>query len=154
MKDYILDLDKPRKLRFGFRAQKTIADKFEDDSLEVLLKVKLHEWPVIILAGLKWEDPDLDIEKATDLLDAAIPDKYDILELTFFVLEAYAAHMGIDVETFKKTVATIKKEEAEKGKEDPEKKDLASDQTSGKEKKPRKKPNRVTASTKNQKQQR
>ena len=152
MKDYILNLDRPRKLRFGFRAQKTIADKFEDDSLEVLMKVKLHEWPVIILAGLKWEDPNLDIEKATDLLDAAIPEKYDILELTFFVLEAYAAHMGIDVETFKKTVDAVKKEASETKKEDPEKKELASDQTSEKEKKPRKQPTPVTASTKNQKQ--
>jgi len=109
MKDFILDLDKPRELRFGFKATRAIRQKFGERSLESLLNIKWDEIPVLVWAGLKWDDKQLTVEQVEDLLDAAIPGTYTILKVTEIALEALAEHMGIELkkakagETEKKT---------------------------------------------------
>lgn len=96
MKGYILDLDKPRELRFGFKAMRELRLKFGNRSLDQLMNIKVDEMPILAWAGLKWEDKTLTPDKVEDLLDAAIPKKYTILAVTEFILEALAAQMGVD----------------------------------------------------------
>ena len=122
MKDYILDLDKPRELRFGFKALRMIREKFGDRNIDQLLSVKVDEIPSLILPGLKWEDSSLDLNKVEDLLDDAIPKKYTILGLTTIVLEALAAQMGVDVKSKEEDKGDSKKDSAGGTKKEAEKK--------------------------------
>lgn len=109
MKSYALDLDKPRGLRFGFKALRMIREKFGDRSIDQLLNIKVDEIPALVLAGLKWEDKALTLDKVEDLLDAAIPEKYTILDTTTIVLEALAAQMGVDIDSKKDEADGTKK---------------------------------------------
>lgn len=102
MKDYVLELDKPRELRYGFRASRLIRQRFGERSLESLLNLKWDEMPVLVWAGLKWDAKQLTVEQVEDLLDDTIPKRYTILQITNIALEALAAHMGI---TSKKATA-------------------------------------------------
>lgn len=126
MKDYILELDRPRKLRYGFKPLKLIADRFgKDAGLEELMKIDMHEMPGLVWPGLIWEDKDLTYEQAVDLLDASIPEKNTIIGITATALEALAAHMGVEID-IKKMIASAllkaKKEMEEEIKETVEKK--------------------------------
>ena len=127
MKDYILNLDKPRELRFGFKATRTIRQKFGERSLESLLNIKWDEVPVLVWAGLKWDDKQLTVERVEDLLDDVIPKEYTIIEITNITLEALAAHMGIeskkgkadDSKTETKETEAVKPEETTEEKQQP-----------------------------------
>jgi len=102
MKDYILDLDKPRELRYGFKANRLIRQKFGEKSLESLVSdFKVDDMPALVWAGLKWEDNALTVEQLEDLLDEAIPKKYTILGVIEEALEALVAHMGADLKKVK-----------------------------------------------------
>jgi len=96
MKDYILDLDKPRMLRFGFKAMRVIRNRFGKKSLDQLMSIQVDEIPTLAWAGLTHEDKSLTVDKTELLLDEAIPEKYTILEITTLILEALAAQMGVD----------------------------------------------------------
>lgn len=106
MKNYILELDKPRELRFGFKALRMIRERFGDRSIDQLLNLKIDEIPVLVLAGLKWEDKALTLDMVEDQLDAMIPERYTVMEVTTTVLEALATQMGVDA---KKLPAGVKK---------------------------------------------
>ena len=108
MKDYILKLDKPRQLRYGFRALKLIRDNFGDKSLDQLMGLKMDQIPTLIWAGLKWDDASITVGKVTSMLDNAIPGTYTILEVTMIALEALSAQMGIDT---KKVLADVHAQE-------------------------------------------
>lgn len=112
MKNHVLELDRPRELRFGFKALRAIREKFGDRSIDQLLNIKVDEIPVLVLNGLKWEDKTLTLNKVEDLLDAVIPKKYTILGVTTQVLEALAAQMGVEPKKVK--AGGTKKTEAEK----------------------------------------
>ena len=101
MKDHILELDKSRTLRFGFKAMRTIRNRFGDRSLDQLMSIKVDEIPVLAWAGLTHEDKALTIEQVEDLLDAAIPEKYTILKVTELILGALASQMGVDTKKVK-----------------------------------------------------
>ena len=111
MKEYILDLDKPRELRFGFKPLRAIREKFGNKSLSELMNIEVDEIPVLVLHGLAWDEKALTLDQVEDLLDAAIPKKYTVLGITTLILEALAAQMGIDT---KKVIAD--NQEAEKKK--------------------------------------
>ena len=97
MKDYMLDLDKPRELRFGFKAMRLIRQKFGDNkTTEQLLNIKVDEIPVLAWAGMKWSDPQLKLEQVEDLLDSVIPKKYTILKITEIIMEALSEQLGIE----------------------------------------------------------
>ena len=119
MKDFILDLDKSRELRFGFKAMRTIRQKFGDKSMDALLNIKVDEVPAIAWAGLKWEDKQLTVDQVEVLLDDAIPKKYTILEITEIVLEALAVQMGVESKKVKAGTpgTVVEKTEAEKTEE-------------------------------------
>ena len=121
MKNYTLELDKSRELRFGFKALRAIREKFGDKSIDQLLNIKVDEIPVLVMAGLKWDEKELTLDKVEDLLDAAIPERYTILEVTTLVLEALAAQMGVDV---KKVPAGVMKKEEKKAEVATEKKQV------------------------------
>lgn len=110
MKDYVLELDKTRTLRFGFKAMRAIREKFGDRSFAELMELKLDEIPQLVLIGLRWEDQQITLDEIEDLLDEAIQ-KHPILDVTNRVLEALAAHMGVDV---KKVAADVLKKGAKK----------------------------------------
>ena len=95
MKDYILGLDRPRTLRFGFRSTRAIREKFGDRSFTELMNMKLDEIPMLAWAGLMWEDKNLTVEQTEDLLDAAIPKSYTLLKIAEIVLNALADQMGM-----------------------------------------------------------
>ena len=117
MKDYTLDLDKPRELRFGFRAIRTIRNKFGERSLDQLMNIQVDEIPYLAWAGLTYEDNALTIERVEELLDEAIPKKYTIMKITEMILEALAAQMGVDTKKDK-----ADDQEAEKPKTETEEK--------------------------------
>ena len=107
MKEYILDLDKPRELRFGFKSLRAIREKFGNKSLSELMNIEVDEIPVLVLHGLSWDEKALTLDQVENLLDAAIPKKYTILGVTTLILEALAAQMGID--TKKVTAGDLEK---------------------------------------------
>ncbi len=113
IKTYILDLDKPRELRFGFKSLRMLREKFGDKSIEQLMNIQVDEIPIIVLAGLQWEEKELTLEKVEDLLDAAIPEKFTILGVTTTALEALAAQMGVDT---KKILASDQEKKVKKKK--------------------------------------
>lgn len=107
MKEYILDLDKPRELRFGFKSLRAIREKFGNKSLSELMNIEVDEIPVLVLHGLSWDEKALTLDQVENLLDAAIPKKYTVLGITTLILEALAAQMGID--TKKVTAGDLEK---------------------------------------------
>ena len=72
MADYVLALDRPRRLKFGFRACRLIREKFGDKEINEILNMKVDEMPVIAWAGMVWEDSNLTPEKAEEIIEAAI----------------------------------------------------------------------------------
>jgi hypothetical protein len=98
MKDYILELDRPRKLRFGFRSIRLLKDTFRDKNVNELIAVAIEELPAFVWAGLVWEDETLTPEKVETLLDASVPEKYRIIDIINIVAEAMAAQIGVEGE--------------------------------------------------------
>jgi len=114
MKDHVLELDKTRTLRFGFKANRMIRQKFGDRTIEDLLNtLKVDEMPILAWAGLKWEDNALTVEQVEDLLDTVIPKKYTIMKVTEIILEALAEHMGANLKKVKADAPEIQKMEEE-----------------------------------------
>ena len=113
MKQYILKLDEERELRFGFRALRKLRQDLGGKSLDELLDIKVDEIPVVLHAGLVWEDKELTLDKVEELLDETIGKKYTIIELTTIALEALASQMGVDL---KKALASTLEEEDPKEK--------------------------------------
>lgn len=125
-KEHKLDLDKPRELRYGFKALRMIRLKFGERSIENLLNMPIDEMPVFAWAGLKWgDDKALTLEKVEELLDKAIPDKYTVMEVTEIIINAIADQVGIKGKKAPagapKVELTAEKTE-EAGKTEPEKK--------------------------------
>ena len=114
MKTYALELDKTRELRFGFKASRDIRNKFGERSIESMLEIKWDEIPVLVWAGLRWEDKSLTLPQVEDLLDDSIPEKNTIMGVTDITLSAYAAHLGIELKKGKAGDKEKEKSETEK----------------------------------------
>ena len=69
----IIELDRPRELRFGFKALKVIEGTFKKSLIEIvgegLNKIKSEDIEKILHAGLKDDDSDLEFDKVEDLLN-------------------------------------------------------------------------------------
>jgi len=114
MQDYILNLDKPRKLKFGFKATRLINEKFKGRNLTELKdeeKVEFVQEEFVFLAwvGLTWEDPELKEEDVERLLDLNIGEEYSQTDIANIIAEAITAHSGV-VPVKKKVVKTIPSE--------------------------------------------
>lgn len=95
MKEFILELDKPRRLKYGFGAARLIREKLGDREITELMKMKLDEMPIVAWAGLRWEDPEITIERVEELLDAALESKYNMLSIVSILVEAIAEYAGV-----------------------------------------------------------
>jgi len=109
VREYILELDRPRKLKFGFKAIRLIREHFGEKDVSDLLNMKVDEMPIIAWAGLVHEDPDLTIEKVEDLLDGSIPERYTVVEIVNILAEALADHFGVSE---KKTTPSRRKKKS------------------------------------------
>ena len=94
MKDYILNLDKPRKLKFGFKATRLINEKFKKRDLTKLVEFALEEFIFLAWAGLMWEDTELKEEDVERLLDEKVGIEYSQTDIANIVAEAMTAHSG------------------------------------------------------------
>ena len=98
MKEYVLDLDKPRKLHYGFKALRIIKEKYGDSKdLTDVMNASLDEIPFFAYAGLVKYDGKLTVEKVEELLEETIPDKYTVLDIIFIITAAIADHVGVKV---------------------------------------------------------
>lgn len=96
MKDYILNLDRPRKLKFGFKATRLINEKFKSRDLKKLVEFALDEFIFLAWAGLMWEDESLTEEKVEELLDEKIGVEYSQTDIANIIAEAMTAHSGAE----------------------------------------------------------
>lgn len=94
-KDYFLDLDRRRELRFGFKAARLIRQAFGNRNIDQLMNIHMDEIPTLVQIGLLWEEPRLTIDQVVSLLDESVPKKYKMMEITKIVLEALADHLGV-----------------------------------------------------------
>jgi hypothetical protein len=94
--EYILDLDRPRKLRYGFKATRLIRKQFGGKKdLTDVLDINVDEIPFFIWAGLVWEDESLTVEKVEELVDEKIPGKYRVIDVINIVVKAIADQIGV-----------------------------------------------------------
>jgi len=93
MEEFILNLDRPRKLKYGFRAWRLLREKFSKPVQE-LMELAVDEIPAFVWAGLVWEDRELTVERVEELLDASIPEKYTMMQVAEIVSAAMALHVG------------------------------------------------------------
>lgn len=107
MKDFVLTLDRPRRLKFGFRAIRLIREKFGDREISDLMKMRVDEMPIIAWAGLIHEDPDLTVEKVEALVDEKIGKDYTVMDIVGILIEAIGDQIG----TGKKTPETKSKKQ-------------------------------------------
>ena len=94
MKEYILDLDKPRVLKFGFLALKKIELKFGKLTVDQILALKNHDWLFVAWAGLIWEDKELSVDQLMEKIDDSIPKKNTITSIIEITAGAFTAHFG------------------------------------------------------------
>lgn len=106
MKDYVLDLDRPRKLKFGFKADRLLTEKYGDKEIWDLNKIALHEFVFFAWVGLLWEDESLTVEKVEELLDEKIGDTYSQFDIITLITDALAAHLGTEIGKKKVTKTT------------------------------------------------
>lgn len=92
-REFLLELDRSRKLKFGFRAMRLIKEKVGDKDIRDLENMAEAEMPVVAWAGLNAEDPNLTIEQVEALLDDSIPERYTVAGIISILVEAITAHM-------------------------------------------------------------
>ena len=68
----IVELDRPRRLRYGMNQLATLEDSLGVPVTELgSIKMGVKELRLFLWAGLSWEDPGLTLEKAGELADEA-----------------------------------------------------------------------------------
>lgn len=96
MEAHILNLDKPRKLHYGFKAIRIIREQFKGEKeLTDVLEINIDEIPFFAYAGLIKEDETLTPEKVEGLIDDAIPEKYTVLDIVGIIAKAITDQMGV-----------------------------------------------------------
>lgn len=96
MDDFILKLDRPRKLKFGFKANRLLTEKYGDKEIWDLKRLALQEFVFFAWAGLIWEDETLTVEKVEELLDASIGEEYSQFDIIMMITSAMSAHIGTE----------------------------------------------------------
>lgn len=91
----ILELDRPRELRFGFKALKVIESMFKKSLIDIvkagLNELKSEDIEKILHAGLKDDDSELEFGKMEDLLN-----KTSYVDLITKMTEAIYKAYGIE----------------------------------------------------------
>lgn len=96
MTDHVLHLDKPRRLKFGFKAIRLLKEKFKDIALEDLWKLEIPQMIPVIKIGLAWEDEDITEEEVERLIDEQIPERYTVVKILEIVTAALIDHIGAE----------------------------------------------------------
>jgi hypothetical protein len=92
-REFTLELDRPRKLKFGFRAMRLIKEKLGDKDLADIENMAADEMPTIAWAGMSTDDPALKVEDVEGLLDDAIPERYTLTGIITILTDALLEHM-------------------------------------------------------------
>lgn len=101
MRDFVLELDRPRRLVFDFDAWDLIAEKYAPKEAEkdfdiATLNITYREVPYLAFAGLHWEDPELTEEKTKKLLNEQIKaGKHTIMSILEIIVDALFAQAGL-----------------------------------------------------------
>jgi len=104
METHTLELDKPRKLHYGFKALRIIREKYgEKKELTDIMNVNVDEIPFFAYAGLVKEDESLTPERVEELIDDTIPGRYTVLDIVGIIVKAIADQMGVKVKKKAKT---------------------------------------------------
>jgi len=112
MKDYVLELDRPRKLVYDFDAWDRITEKYGDpDQQEGFdaskLKITTKDVPSLVRIGLLWEDPGLTEEAVKDLLNKTLQTgKYTIIGIMQIAINAVFAQSGVEPTPLTKSAGT------------------------------------------------
>lgn len=101
MKEFILKLDKPRRLVYDFDAWELITDKYggkkEEEDFDISkLNITAKELPFLAFAGMRWEDSELTEQKTRLLLNEAIQSgAHTVLSILGPVSEAIFVQSGL-----------------------------------------------------------
>ena len=104
MEAHVLNLDKPRKLRYGFKALRLIKEKYgKAKTLTDVLSVEIDEIPYFAWIGLVSGDESLTEEQVEGLIDDAIPEKYTVIGIVDTIVDAIADQVGVKKKAKTKT---------------------------------------------------
>jgi len=106
VKDFVLNLDRPRRLKFGFKAIRLIREKFGDREISDLMNMKVDEMSTIAWAGLIHEDAELTVERVENLLDEKIGQDYTVMDVIGILVEAIAEQVGLEKKTVDSIIST------------------------------------------------
>jgi len=106
VKDFVLKLDRPSRLKFGFKAIRRIREKFGDREISDLMNMKVDEMSTIAWAGLIHEDAELTVERVEGLLDEKIGQDYTVMDVIGILVEAIAEQVGLEKKTVDSIIST------------------------------------------------
>jgi len=111
MKDYILELDRQRKLVYDFDAWDLITERYaqkgkgKEDFDPTQIKATYAEIPFLTYAGLRWEDSALNEAAVKKLLnDKLRSGNYTIMDIMEIVINAIFAQSGLKEVPIKEAV--------------------------------------------------
>jgi hypothetical protein len=104
MPEFILKLDRQRRLIYDFDAWEKLAEKYaknEEDFDFSKVRLNMAELPFLIYIGLAWEDKELTQEKTKELLNQAVRNGQTIADILTATTEAIFHQVGIKTEGIK-----------------------------------------------------
>jgi hypothetical protein len=105
VKEYFVELDRPRQLVYDFGAWEKLAEYFgEKTGLKpeefdpAKMNITVRDLPNLVWAGVSWENPCPGLDEIKSLLNEGIrKGKYTILGLLLEVTAAIFTHAGMEV---------------------------------------------------------
>lgn len=98
--DFMLNLDRPRRLVFNLKAVRCLAERFPspDGGPFSLAHIKYEpiNLPALLLALVKWDSPDMTEQRVEQLIDSAIDEgRLTLLDVTTVIVEAIGYQYGV-----------------------------------------------------------
>ena len=97
-KQFILNLDRPRILKYDFYAIRTLVRALRIKDLKTLLDLDVSQIPTMAWAGMLWDDPQLTAQKVEKMFrDKIANDEYKLGQIAKVVIDAVAdAYSGFE----------------------------------------------------------
>jgi len=119
VKEFLIELDRPRQLVYDFGAWEKLAEYFgqktglkPEEFDPVKMNITVRDLPHLVWAGISWESPCPSLEEVKSLLNEGIrKGTYTIMSLLLEVTAAIFTHAGMEV---KKDQGTGEGEERKK----------------------------------------
>jgi hypothetical protein len=90
-KQFILNLDRPRELKYDFFAIGVMTRTLKIRDLKALLDLDVSQIPTMAWAGMLWEDPQLTVRKVEKMIkDTIANDEYKLGQIAKTVIDAIA----------------------------------------------------------------